>query len=75
MIARASKPPAPGPRSISAGEVYPITEAARRLGWGRKTMARAQRDGLSTVQYGRQKYVTGAAVLEFFRRLETRPEE
>jgi hypothetical protein len=63
--------PSPGP--ISALEVYPISEAARRLGWGRKTMTRAQRQGLKTVMFGRQKYVRGESIIQFFKELEREP--
>lgn len=59
-----------GPRHIAAGELYPIEEASRRLGWGRKTMIKAQRDGLKAVLYGRTKYVRGQVILDFFERLE-----
>ena len=55
---------------INAAEVYPLREAARRLGWARKTTTRAEKEGLVVVQFGRTKYVTGLALLKFFRRLE-----
>lgn len=61
--------PRPGFGSIQAGEVLPLREAGRRLGWGNKTIAQAQRDGLKAVQYGKIKYTTGRAVLEFIERL------
>jgi hypothetical protein len=43
----------------------PLREAARRLGWGWKTIARAQRDGLRTIPYGKMKYVIGRDVFDF----------
>lgn len=58
------------PRVISALELYPLAEATRRLGWGRKTATHAQRKGLRVVQFGRAKYVRGQAILDFFERLE-----
>lgn len=59
--------PAPTmPRSIRRDEVLPLSEAARRLGWGVKTTRHAEREGLRVVQFGRAKYTTGAAVFDFF---------
>ncbi len=55
---------------IAADELYTLREAGRRLNWGRKTLQRAQRDGLQAVTYGREKYIRGAAILAFFERLE-----
>jgi len=66
----ASNSRAIAPRAISSLEVYPLAEAARRLGWGRKTLWRAQKGGLRTVVFGRAKYVRGKAILDFFERLE-----
>lgn len=48
-----------------------MREAQRRLRWGRKTMTKAQRDGLRVVTYGREKYVRGAELLRFFEALES----
>ena len=59
--------------SIRADEVLPLREAARRLGWERKTIAHAQRAGLVTVQFGRFKYVTGRSVVEFMEKLAAEP--
>jgi hypothetical protein len=58
---------------ISAMELYPLREAAKRLRWGRKTMTKAQREGLCCVTYGREKYVRGQAIIEFIQRLEQHP--
>ena len=63
------KPPGIGYGSISADEVLPLREAARRLGWEQKTIRRAQREGLRTVGFGRFKYVLGRDVLGFFDKL------
>ena len=52
--------------SISADEILPLREVARRLGWGQRTIRSAQRDGLETVPYGKMKYCLGADVLAFF---------
>jgi hypothetical protein len=61
--------PTVGRGSVSAGEVYTLREAARRLGWAAKLTCDAQKAGLQTVFFGRSKYVTGQAILDFFRRL------
>lgn len=59
------------PNSISALEVYTISEACRRLNWGRKTFWRAEEAGLRAVAFGRAKYVRGAEILRFFRQMES----
>jgi hypothetical protein len=70
--ARPKRPVKPaGPLGVSSLEVYPLREAQRRLRWGRKTMTRAQRDGLRSVAYGREKYIRGAEILRFFEALES----
>ncbi len=56
--------------SIRADEVYTLAEACRRLGWGRRTWWQAEKAGLRAVRFGKQKFLRGAAVLEFFERLE-----
>ena len=62
--------PAPKSRdSISASEVLPLAEVARRLGWGQRTIRRAQREGLRCVAFGKCKYCLGADVLAFFQTL------
>ena len=63
------KTPSIGYGSISADEVLPLREAARRLGWEQKAIRRAQREGLRTVGFGRFKYVFGRDVLGFFDKL------
>ena len=59
----------PGFGSIVAGEILPLREAARRLGWERKTIAHAKRAGLRSVRFGRFDYVRGVDVLDFFAKL------
>ena len=54
------------PRGIAADAVYPLRTLERLLGWQRKTTAHAQKAGLRTVMFGRQKFVLGKWVLEFF---------
>ena len=67
---RKHPPPSPaGFGSIGPDEVMPLREAARRLGFGHKTTAKAQRDGLRTLEYGRMKYVRGRDVIAWFDRL------
>lgn len=57
--------PRPGYGEIHADSLYPLREVGRRLGWGNRTIAQAQRDGLRAVQYGRLKYTTGLWVRAF----------
>jgi len=68
------KPSAPNhqPDPIRGDVVYTLPHAARLLNWGRRAMQQAQRDGLRTVLYGRNKYVRGQAILDFFEMLEGR---
>jgi hypothetical protein len=68
-LGRPRKHPPPSPSgfgSISPDEVMPLREAARRLGFGAKTTAKAQRDGLRTLEFGRMKYVRGRDVVAWF---------
>ena len=51
--------------SIHADEVGLVRLFASRLGWGQKEIRRAEGDGLAMCRYGRSKYTTGRAVLEF----------
>ena len=53
--------PDPAPRfgSILPGEVMPLAEAARRLGWQSRTTIDCQKIGLRSVLIGRRKYTTG----------------
>jgi len=66
-MGKQSQTPAPRPLgSIRADELLPVREACRRLGWERRTLAHAKREGLRTIPFGRFRYVTGAEVLRFF---------
>jgi hypothetical protein len=60
---------APDLGTIRADELVPLPVLRKRLGWGNKTAAQAQRDGLRATRYGHLKYVLGADVLAFFGRL------
>lgn len=51
------------------GEVLLLSEACRRLNWGRETFWSAKRAGLRSIAFGRQKFLLGADVLSFFERL------
>ena len=55
--------------TIRADELLPLPVLRKRLGWGNKTAAQAQRDGLRAVRYGHLKYVLGTDVLEWFAKL------
>ena len=61
----------PGYGSIRADEVLPLREAARRLGWGQRTIRRAQKEGLRVVKFSTFKYVRGEDLVAFFNRLAT----
>ena len=56
-----SRPTEPIPRFgwILPGEVMPVEEAARRLGWRKRLTIDVQRMGLRSVLIGRRKYTTG----------------
>ena len=62
-----SRPTEPIPRfgSILPGEVMPVEEAARRLGWRKRLTIDVQRMGLRSVLIGRRKYTTGDWVRQF----------
>ena len=55
--------------SVSASELLMVRELCRRLGWERKSLAHAKREGLRTVKFARFDYVRGADVLAFFDKL------
>ena len=54
---------------IRADEILPLPTLKRRLGWGNRSVSQAQRDGLRCIAYGRQKFVRGHDLLDFFGRL------
>jgi hypothetical protein len=60
--------PAPRFGSILPGEVMPLVEAARRVGWQKRMTINAQKMGLRSVLIGRRKYVTGDWIREFMER-------
>ena len=62
-----SRPTDNAPRfgSILPGEVMPVEEAARRLGWGKRLTIDVQRMGLRSVLIGKRKYTTGDWVRQF----------
>lgn len=62
---RPTSDPLPRFGSILPGEVLPMAEAARRLGWQKRMTIDAQKAGLRSVLIGRRKYVTGDWLLEF----------
>lgn len=69
-----AKAPAPAPvnGSVTAGELLMVRELCRRLGWERKSLAHAKREGLRTVKFGRFDYARGSDVLSFFDQLAQR---
>ncbi len=66
MIASAKPAPKPGYGSIHRDEVLPLRVVAHRLGWGQRTIRKAQADGLRTIRYGSMKYCLGADILKWF---------
>ena len=52
------------PQSIRADELLPLKELRRRLNWGEHAVRQARVAGLKLVEFGREKYVLGADVLE-----------
>jgi len=55
--------------SVRADEVLSQRELQRRFGWQEHSLRQARLAGLRTVQFGRERYVIGADVLDFFRKL------
>jgi hypothetical protein len=61
-----------GRGSVNASEIYTMREAGRRLAMAHKLLCDAQRQGLRTILFGRQKYVLGSDLIAFFRGLAER---
>ena len=61
--------------TVHADEVLPLAVLKQRLGWGNKTAAYAQRDGLRTIRYGQQKFVLGRDLIQFFRTVAARKDQ
>jgi hypothetical protein len=57
--------------SVRADEVLPLVLLRSRFGIGNKTVAQMRRSGLPIRRFGRQAYVLGADLIEFFRMLPT----
>jgi len=58
--------------SVKDGELLLVRELCHRLGWERKTLVHAKRDGLKTIRFGRWDYVRGKDALAFFDQLAER---
>lgn len=63
------KPPRPFLGSVRRDEVLTLDEFRRRLRWGHKSIARAKAAGLRVLRFGKQGFLLGADVLDFFERL------
>ncbi len=62
--------PAPQPLgSIRADELVPLRVFCARLGIGRKAWSALARRGCPVIRAGKQVFLDGAAVLDFFRRI------
>lgn len=57
---------------VRDGELYSLRELARRLGWHEHALRQARAAGLPMIRFGKEKYILGADVLAFFRRLGER---
>jgi len=57
--------------SIRADELLPLSVVRERLGIGTKGISAMRRAGLPIRRFGRQGFVLGADVLDFFSRLPT----
>jgi len=55
--------------SIRADEILMLPELRRRFGWGPHVVRQARQAGLRFVSFGRQKFVLGSDLIDFFRRL------
>ena len=53
---------------VNAHEVYRQREVMRRLGWKDHAWRQARRAGLRSIRFGREQYVLGSDVLEWFAR-------
>lgn len=60
-LRRNTEPAASG--SVRSDELLTLAELKRRLSWGDRSVAAAQRAGLRAVGFGRQKFVLGADVI------------
>ncbi len=54
------------------GEVYRLAELQRRMGWGAHALRQARVAGLRLISFGREKFVLGSDVIQFFQRLGDR---
>ena len=62
--------PSPSPSGvIRRDEVYRLAELKRRLGWQEHAVRQARLAGLRLIPFGREKYVLGDDLLDFFQRL------
>jgi hypothetical protein len=63
------KPAAPA-GVIRADELYRLREVCRRLNWREHALRQARAAGLPMIVFGREKFVLGSDVIEFFRGLK-----
>lgn len=55
---------------IRADELLPLHALHERLGWGPRTISKAQREGLRVLGYAKWKYVRGCDVTDFLVRAQ-----
>jgi len=56
--------------SIRSDELLSLAELRRRLGWGEHMVRTARKAGLGFIKLGREHYIRGQTVLDFFAQLE-----
>jgi len=64
--------PPPSAVGIRADELLPIRALHERLGWGARTTARAQREGLRVLTFAKWKYCRGIDVIAFLDRQQSK---
>lgn len=72
--ARKALSASPAPAVVNGNEVYSLGELRRRLQWQEHAVRQARLSGLRLITFGRQKFVLGSDVLDFFARLAERQE-
>ena len=60
--------PGPSGEPMGADELLPIRALHERLGWGPRTVARAQKDGLRVIRYAKWAHVLGSDLIDFLNR-------
>ena len=51
------------PTAIKPDEMYPLSEAMRRMGWREHSFRQARKNGLAVMRVGRTAYVMGSDLI------------